>query len=260
VRELHGDIDGAIEAMRQAADAAAGLGFDEAWAHVIIGDLHLKRADVRAAATAYARADRALPGDPMVDAALARIAIAEGDRPRAEALLREAVDQRPLVEYAVALGELLEAGGRPTEAEEQYALARVTQQLFAAGGVDTDIELALFDADRGVDPQGTYERALAAYTRRPSIYAADAVAWAAYKAGDLDGARRFIGEALRLGTRDPRIRYHAGIIAQAAGDSEVAAGQLRAALAAEVALPLAYAESARRALESHAPGTGVPHP
>ena len=249
MRELHGDVDGAIEAMRQAATAGAGLGFDEAWAYVIIGNLELQKGDVDAADAAYQRAERALPGDPMVGAALARISIARGDSASAESLLRDAVAKRPLPEYAIALGELLESQDRVFEADEQYALVRATQQLFAAGGVDTDIELALFDADRGFDPQGTYELALAAFARRPSIYAADTVAWAAYKAGNIDEARRYMGEALRLGTRDPRLAYHAGVIAQAAGDVQAAQAHLGDALSGEPALSVAYAADARATLE-----------
>jgi tetratricopeptide (TPR) repeat protein len=250
LRELHGDIEGAIEAMQRAASAAAGLGFDEAWAYVIIGNLRLQQDDVDAADAAYLHAGRALPGDAMVNAALARIAVARGDLAGAEALLRSAVEQRPLPEYAIALGELLESEGRAAAAEEQYALVRATQQLLAASGVDTDIELALFDADRGVDPAGTYARALSAYARRPSIFAADTVAWAAYKAGRIEDAQRYIEEALRLGTRDARLAYHAGVIAQAAGDGAEAGEHLRPAVAAEHALPPAYAASARTMLEA----------
>jgi tetratricopeptide (TPR) repeat protein len=186
----------------------------------------------------------------MVSAALARLAIARGDLPAAEELLRSAVEQRPLPEFAVALGDLLESQGRASEAHEQYELVRATQQLLAANGVNTDIELVLFDADRGADPPRTYERALAAYAARQTIYAADTVAWAAYKAGRVDEAQRYMRDALRLGTRDPRIAYHAGIIAQAAGDTPAAQAHLRAALAAEHALPLTYAADARAALDA----------
>jgi tetratricopeptide (TPR) repeat protein len=250
LRELHGDLDGAVEAMQQAADAAASIGFDEAWAYVIIGNLYLQQNDVDAAEAAYGRAEQALPGDPMVLAAFARIDTARGDLIAAEMRLRDAVAQRPLPEYAIALGELLESQGRTIEAEEQYALVRVTQQLLDAAGIDTDLELALFDADHGADPQAAYERALAAYARRPSIYAADTVAWAAYKSGRIEEAQAYMEKALRLGTSDPLLAYHAGIIANAAGDPEVAADHLRAALDGEHSLPLAYASSLLHTLDA----------
>ncbi len=249
LRELHGDLDGAIEAMEQAAAAGRGLGFDEAWALVIIGNLRLQQGDIDAAERAYQRADAALPGDAMVLAALARISVARGDVASAEAMLRAAVEQRPLPDYAIALGDLLWSQGRVAEAEEQYALVRAIQQLFAANGVNTDIELALFDADHGVAPVATYETAHAAYARRPSIFAADTVAWAAYKAGRINDARRFMDEALRLGTKDARLAYHAGAIAAAAGDALAAEAYLRDAVAMEPAQSLRYAAAARQALD-----------
>ncbi len=52
------------------------------------------------------------------------------------------------------------------------------------------------------------------------IAAFDTLAWAAYKAGLIKEARAAIGQALRLGTQDARLYYHAGKISQKAGDPE----------------------------------------
>ncbi|HEY8172022.1 MAG TPA: tetratricopeptide repeat protein [Dehalococcoidia bacterium] len=250
LRELTGDVDGAIEAMQMAADAGTGLPYDEAWARVIVGNLYLTKGDVDAAERSYQRAEHVLPDDAMTDAALARIALARGDAASAEALLRSAVEQRPLPEYAIALGDLLASQGREAEADDQYALVRAAQQLFAANGVDTELELALFDADHGIDPAGTYERALAAYQRRGSLYAADTVAWAAYKAGRVDDAQTYMDLALRLGTRDPRLSYHAGVIALAAGDRTAARRHLDDAVSMQASQPVLYAVAAREALNT----------
>jgi tetratricopeptide (TPR) repeat protein len=249
LRELYGDLAGAIELMEQSA-TSAGADFDRAWALVIAGNLRLQLGDVVGADDAYARANDALPGDAMVQAALARIAIARGGLAAAEMLLRSAVEQRPLPEYAAALGDLLSSQGRELEAEEQYALVRATQQLLSEAGVDTDVELALFEADHGTDPQRTYQQALDAYTRRPTIFAADTVAWAAFKIGLIADARRFSAESLRLGTRDPRLLYHAGVIVQAAGDVTAAESYLREAVAMEPAQSPVYAAGARAILDA----------
>jgi tetratricopeptide (TPR) repeat protein len=249
LRELHGDIDGAVEAMRQAADAGSGIAYDEAWALVIVGNLHLVEGDIDAASAAYREADSVLPADALTLAGLARLSIAQGDLARAETLLREAVEKRPLPEYAIALGDLLWSQGRMAEADEQYALVRAAQQLSAANGVDTDLELALFDADHGADPGETFARALAAYERRPSIYAADILAWTAYRAGRYEDAQTYIKEAQRLGTRDPRLSYHAGVISQAVGDDETARRHFADALAMQRAQSLRYAGAARDAAE-----------
>ncbi|MEX2247078.1 MAG: tetratricopeptide repeat protein [Dehalococcoidia bacterium] len=250
IRELHGDLPGAIAAMEAAVEAGSGAPQDVTWGLVLLGNLRLTSGDVEGAAEEYERAGALLPDDANVRAGLARLATARGDAQAAETHLRAALDRTPLPEYAIALGDVLASEGRMREAGEQYALVRAIAQLFAANGVDTDLELALFEADHGGDAQATYERARAAYERRPSVQAADVLAWAAFRAGRIEEARRRIAEAMRLGTRDSRMAYHAGVIAEAAGDAVVASEQLARALASPGMLTPREAAEARVALRS----------
>jgi tetratricopeptide (TPR) repeat protein len=233
IRELHGDLDGAIEAMRMAVAAGTGVPADEVWGRVLLGNLLLTSGDIEAAAKEYEQAAAILPGDGTAEYGLARLALARREYAAAEQHLRAAVNQRPLPEYLITFGELLESQGRTAEAEQHYATVRAIQQLFAASGVDTDLELALFDADHGDTPEDTYAKAAAAYDRRPSVYAADVAAWTAYRAGYFDEAQRLMAEAISLGTRDPRLSYHAGVIALAVGDTSAARAHFEAAMRME---------------------------
>jgi tetratricopeptide (TPR) repeat protein len=90
--------------------------------------------------------------------------------------------------------------------------------------------LVLFWADHDAKTTEAYARARKEYESRRDIYGADAVAWAALKAGKLDEAQVEMRAALRLGTEDARLFYHAGMIARAAGDRNSAAELLRRAL------------------------------
>jgi hypothetical protein len=56
------------------------------------------------------------------------------------------------------------------------------------------------------------------YETRRDGYGADALAWAALKAGMIDEARQAAKDALRLGTQDAKLSYHAGMVARAAGE------------------------------------------
>lgn len=248
LRELHGDLDGAIQAMRAAAAAGTGVREDRVWALTQLGVLYLTSGDVDAAARVYDETSSLLPEDPAALFGQARLAIARGDHALAEGHLRAAVARRPMPEYLIALGDVLAVQGRASEADDQYATVRAIQQLFAASGADTDIELAAFDADQGVDPAATYAAALAVYARRPSVGVADVVAWAAYKAGDIAAAQEYIGIALRLGTKDARFTYHAAMIAEAAGDPVAARARFADAEAMRLALPPAYAAELERRL------------
>ena len=50
------------------------------------------------------------------------------------------------------------------------------------------------------------------------MYGSDTLAWALFKNGRAAEAGRAIDQALRLGTRDPILLYHAGLISQRLGD------------------------------------------
>ena len=89
--------------------------------------------------------------------------------------------------------------------------------------------LAAFFADHG-DPQEALALARAAHDAQPNTRAADALAWALYRSGDAAAAWGFGEEALRLGTVDARIRYHAGMIAMALDRDDEAREHLTTAL------------------------------
>ena len=71
-----------------------------------------------------------------------------------------------------------------------------------------------------------------------------------YKTGQPEAARAAMAEALRLGTRDARLFYHAGMIERALGNPEAAAAYLRQALATNPHFHPRHAAEARRALEA----------
>ena len=86
------------------------------------------------------------------------------------------------------------------------------------------------------------------YEARRDIHGADALAWTALKAGQLSEAQAAMKDALRLGTRDAKLFYHAGMIARAAGDDAAARDYLRRALALNPRFDPLQAVIARKAL------------
>ena len=94
-----------------------------------------------------------------------------------------------------------------------------------------------------------YTNAKKEYQTRRDIYGADALAWTALKSGRLAEAQAAIKEALRLGTRDARLYYHAGMIARAAGDTSAAREHLKRALGLNPQFDPLQATLARRALD-----------
>lgn len=250
-RELHGDMEGAIEAMQEAVTAGGPATENSAWVRVQLGNLYFAQGNLAQAEQEYQRTLTLLPDYVYAQAGLGRVRAAQGQLDAAIGLYQSAIARMPLPEFVIGLGETQQAAGHTAEAAKQYELVRAMQQLFKVNGVDTDLELALFDADHpSADLQADATLALArdAYARRPSVKAADTLAWALFKAGQTAQARRYADEALRLGTHDPLMLYHAGTIAQAQGDSVAARDWLARALERNPNFSPLYAPQARQAL------------
>ena len=117
---------------------------------------------------------------------------------------------------------------------------------------------ALFHADHDFKPEESYANALPEYAVRKDIYGAEAVAWTALKAGKLSQAQAVMNEALRLGTQDARLLYHAGMIADAAGDKASASDYLKRALTLNPQFDPLQAPIARKTLATLGQGGAEP--
>lgn len=248
VRELYGETDGAIEAMHSAVQTALRGSESWAWTLTHLGHLYFNRGDLAQAAAIYAQVLAEKTDYPYALSGKARVEAAQGNLTGAIALYRQITERLPLPEFIIALGELYEATGQPEAARQQYALVDVIQQLNAAAGMNVDLEMALFTASHGTDPVAAVAQARAAYAERPTLYGADTVAWALYQHGAYDEAWQFSQEALRLGTKDALLHFHAGMIAAKLSDEESARTHLQEALAINPYFSPLYAPIAQEAL------------
>ncbi|TMC48814.1 MAG: tetratricopeptide repeat protein [Chloroflexi bacterium] len=255
VRELHGDVPGAIAAMRMAADAGGGTPENVAYIEVLLGNLHLNHGELDAAEHEYRRALFADPNYVHALAALGRVRAAQSRFDEAVTLLQQAIDIYPLPQYVITLGDVQAAMGRSGDARRSYDLAAAEQQLYQANGVDLDQELALFDADRGQTGPDAIAAARRAARDRPSVQSADALAWTLYVNGELGGALQASLQAHRLGTEDPLFFFHSGMIEAALGMTAQARNDLAHTLTLNPAFSIIHSDEARHelaALESRA--------
>lgn len=248
MRELHGDVEGAIEAMQLAVDAGGPTAENTNWTRVQLGHLYFNSGRLAEAEAAYQQALTLDPQYVHALAGLARVRAAQGDLDEAIRLYTEVVDRMPLAEYVIALGEVYNAAGRANEAQQQYELARAIDQLYRANGVNTDLELALFLADHG-DPAEAVRRARESYAQRPTTFAADVLAWALYRHGAYAEAQTYAERARHLGAQDALKLFHAGMIAHQLGDAAQARAYLEQALRINPYFSLRYAPEARRVLD-----------
>lgn len=226
LRELHGDLDGAVLAMRRAVSAGGGTPESLASVQALLGGLELERGRIESARRAFGSALATLPGYAPGAVGLARVDAARGRLGPAIARLREVVARLPLAQHVIALGEIELAAGRVRAARRDLALVGAQQRLARAGGVDTDVELALFEADHG-DAARAVSLARRGWASAPSVRSADALGWALTRAGRPAEGWAWARRSLRLGSRDSSMLYHAGMSARAAGRPAAARRLLR---------------------------------
>jgi len=158
-RELYGDPEGAIEAMKSALQAGSGTPENVAWAHVQLGNLWFTSGNLEEAQKAYGLSTRTVGAYAPALAGQAKIAAAKGDLEQSATIYRQAFNRMPLPEYAIALGDVYAEMGDRKKAEGQYELVQSMDKLLRANGVNTDLEIALFYADHGMNLQTSLEKA-----------------------------------------------------------------------------------------------------
>ncbi len=221
--ELTGDLTGALESMRMAADGTSAHDAEgQAWHYAQIGNLLLQDGRLGEARREFERAAFTFPHHPYALAGLARVKVAEGDLPAALALYEQMHARTATPELAAVIGDLYARAGRGDRAE---ALYRQAEQLEREGWASEEPQpqaLARFLAERDRHIPEAVALAEAAAADRRDLHTMDALAWAYFKAGRTAEARRASEAALRTGTRDLRIVYHAAAIRQALGDASAA--------------------------------------
>ena len=258
-RELNGDRAGAIAAMQQAGEAGGVAGEGVSWARVQLGNLYFNQGDTPQAEQTYQAALEAWPNNPYAQAGVANVWATAGNYTQAISMYSRLVNTFPLPQFVITLGDLYSVTGQTEAAAQQYDLVEAEDKLYTANGVDVDAELALFDADHGRHLSDALTRARAGYARRPSVTVADMLAWTLYKTGDYEGARQLMDQALRLGTHNALMYFHAGMIAYQLGQTETAATYLDKALTLNPHFSLLYAGNAKSLL-SALRAAGLPAP
>ncbi|MBC5810049.1 MAG: hypothetical protein GIW95_04220 [Candidatus Eremiobacteraeota bacterium] len=254
VAALHGDSAAAAQgyALALALERQRSAPSPEriAWYSWQLGDAAFFTGDIATARTRYGDALTISPGYFRALASLGRLDAARGDYAAAEDSYAAAIRSLPDPTFIAELGDVYALAGDKKSAEREYALVELIGRLSRINGIMYNRQLAMFYADHDLNATEAYGKAKREYAVRRDIYGADAVAWTAFKAGDIAEARASILVALRFGTTDPRLFYHAGLIAAAVGDRASARDYLRRALALNPAFDPLQAPNARRALEA----------
>jgi tetratricopeptide (TPR) repeat protein len=262
LRFVAGDTTGAISLMKTAVDEGVEAQLQSenlAWLYYELGEYETQAGDIASADAAYLQALSIHPGDYRSLAALGKLRANNGRYDEAIVLYQKAIAVVPMPTYIADLGDLYAKSGNKTEAQEQYALVEYIGLLGHINQVLHNRDLALFYADHDIKIGEALDLAEKELEVRHDIYTWDALAWALYKNGKLKEAAKASENALKFGTRDPLILFHAGMIDEGLGRRDQARTEMEEALQINPHFHLLYAGAAQQklaALQAQAQSTG----
>jgi tetratricopeptide (TPR) repeat protein len=248
LRELFGDIEGALELMSSVYQRTPPSESEErAWVLTQIAHLRVLTGKLEEADVLLDEALRLFPGYHYALANQAKVRAGQGRHAEAVEMLRQRYRTAPHPENLFDLGVALERAGKSDEAREAFADFESKARAEMSSWDNANSQLTLYYADHAGKPEEALRVASAEFARRRDVYTIDTYAWALHVNGQQGEARKQIDAALAVGVRDPKLLYHAGAIALAAGDRESAGRYLRQSL--ETSSRSEVADSARRLLE-----------
>jgi tetratricopeptide (TPR) repeat protein len=230
LRELFGDVDGALELMNMALSSTSpSQAEDAAWILSQMGHLQLSVGKLAAAEKSLQQALTLFPGYHYALGNLAKVRIAQKRYADAVQCLDERYRAAPHAENLYDLAEALQLADRKEEAERAFAEFEQRSLLETERADNSNRELIFYYADHAQEPLKALEVAKREFARRHDVYTLDSYAWALHVNGKNQEARKQIDAALAVGIRDAKIIRHAGEIELAVGDRNLALKYLQQA-------------------------------
>jgi tetratricopeptide (TPR) repeat protein len=215
LRELHGDLSGAMDLMHMAYEATPFQeAEDRAWLLTQIAHLELLSGNL-SQAELYANGALGLFADyHYALGTLAQVRQAQNRYDEAVALLEKRYAAAPHAENQFALAEALDCAGRKEDAAKAFAGFEQKALLEANITDNANHELIAYYVDYAQKPAKALEIARQELARRHDAFTLDAYAWSLAASGDYTNARTEMQKAIAFGVKDPKVLRHANEIAQ----------------------------------------------
>jgi len=208
LREIHGDTEGAIEAMKLAVAAGYPSYEETAWTRLTLGELYEQYGSLPEAEAQYQQILTERPNYPFAIAALAGIAEKNGNTKKAEALLKKACAIIPEVGFYEQLAALYLTTNRTEEAEKLNKEVVGMLEDDVIHGHNMNLEYARFYMDNEGDLDKALAYAKTEYNKRPNnIDVNTLLALIHYRASDMEQAKKHYQTATRTGSKDPDLTF-----------------------------------------------------
>jgi tetratricopeptide (TPR) repeat protein len=217
-----------------------------AWFHLRLGDLELRSGRLRAAERALRAGLEIEPNDHRLLSVMARVAAVRGRWDETIQYSTHAGARADLATRAL-LGDAYAATGDTARAEREYA---AIEDAAAANPEPYNRQWTQFRLDHARRLPETRALLEAEIGARRDVLGYDMLAWARYLTCDHVGAASAMRTAMRMGTQDAVLFFHAGMIQRALGDVEGARRLLARALELNPYFHHRQASAARAVLDS----------
>src|SRR5262245_19593801 len=212
-RKLTGDPEGALKLFGQAYELAdVNDPESRAWCLLQMGNTAFSIGNISGAEKFYLASLEIFPNYYNSLAALARVKVAQSKLNEAVDLYQKAIAIVPMPEFVAALGDTYALQGNLHEVKKQYELVEYIGLISQLNKEIYNRQLALFYADHDTKLDKALELTSAEIKFRKDVYGYDAMAWCLYKNGRVSEAVVSMQNALKMGTRDSLLFYHAGMI------------------------------------------------
>ena len=214
LRELHGNLAGALELMQMAYEATSPEETEgRAWMLTQTSHLELLSGDVAKAEMYATAALHAFPDYHFALAAMARVRLAQGRYDDAVNLLRQRYQAAPHTEYLYQLAKAQELAGQHEDAEASFRKFEAQSRAESEMPDNSNRELVAYYVDHAKDSAKALEVARREIARRHDVFTLDSYAWALAANGDYAEANAEIQRAIAVGVKDPTVLHHAEAIA-----------------------------------------------
>lgn len=223
LRELFGDIDGALDLMEMAYESTPpSESEDRAWILTQMAHLDLMIGKSSQAENLIQQALVMFPGYHYALGNLAKVRIQQKRYAEATELLKQRYQAAPHAENLYDLAEAFDLAGRAEEANKAFVEFEQKSLVESHRADNSNHELIFYYADHAKQPAKALEVAKREVARRHDVYTLDSYARALQVNGQYKEARKQIETALAVGIRDAKLFRHAGEIALQCGDQAAA--------------------------------------
>lgn len=206
LREIHGEVEGAIEAMKLAVSAALPGTEEAAWCQLILGRLYAKYGKLALAETSFQTILSQRPDYPFALAELGNLAAEKEDFKTAEQYFTQACEIIPEVGFYEDLAKMYQKQGNEARVKELTKEILLMLADDEANGHKMTLEYAHIYRDLVRDNKTALKYALKAYEERPENIDVNQTLASIYHASQQpENAKKHLAIALKTESKNPEL-------------------------------------------------------